>query len=138
MTESTAPGPRGIPTEALRLFGSLVRHLQSLLALADLEGREAMGVYLRVAIALGAALFCAAFGYVFVLLFVAFALDRMLGVDWIWISLGFAVLHLLGAVAGGLYVKKNFATPIFRSTAEEIRRDLAALRQDRSGTAPLM
>lgn len=139
MTEPTAPGSsapeaRGVTAEALRLLGSITRHLQSLLALIGFEGREALGVYLRIAIALGVALFFAAFGYVFVLLFVAFALERFFHVPWIWTALGFALLHLGGAASAALYVKRKGATPIFRATAEEIRRDVVALR----GDAPLM
>lgn len=142
MTEPTAPGPipaeaRGVTAEALRLFGSITRHLQSLAALAGLEGREAGGVYLRAAIALGAALFFAAFGYVFGLLFIAFALDRFLHVPWIWIALGFALFHVIAAAGGAFYAKSKIATPIFRGTAEEIRRDVAALRGGNSpGEAP--
>jgi len=137
MTDSTAPGPAnaepsGISAEALRLFGSLTRHLQSLLALAGLEGREALALYVRLAIVLGAALFFAAFGYIFVLLSVAFALEKLFHVEWLWIALGFAVFHLLLAFVGGLYVKKYFRTPVFRATAEEIRKDAAALRGNAS------
>ncbi|HEY8904065.1 MAG TPA: phage holin family protein [Chthoniobacterales bacterium] len=134
MTTSTAqggparPAPEGITAEALRLFGSITRHLQGLAALAGVEGREAATLYLRILIVLGAALFFAAFGYVFVLLFVAFACDRLWHIDWLWISLGFAVLHLLGTAAGLLYIKKQSRTPIFRGTAEEIRKDVAAMR----------
>jgi uncharacterized membrane protein YqjE len=127
---------RGVAAEAMRLFGSITRHLQSMSALAGLEGKEALGLYLRMAIAIGAALFFLAFGYVFMLLFAAFAIAHFFHVDWVWISLGLAILHLLGAVAGGLYVKKKSATPVFRGTMEEIRRDVAALRG--SNTPPLM
>ncbi len=141
MTEFTASGPfdparRGISAEALRLFSSLTRHLQTLVALAGLEGRQIAGVYLHGAIAVGAALFFAAFGYIFTLLFVAFALDRFLHVEWIWIALGFAVLHFIGAIAGAFYGKAKFSQPLFHGTAEEIRRDLAALRG--GGDAPSM
>jgi len=132
MTESTAPG--GVPAAAMRLLGSLTRHLQALLALAGLEAREATLLYVRLAIVLGAALFFAAFGYVFTLLFVAFALDRLLHIDWMWIALGFAILHLLAALIGGLYVKKTCRTPVFRGIAEEIRKDVAALRGNQTPT----
>jgi uncharacterized membrane protein YqjE len=140
MTDSTAPGPShpeptGITAEALRLFGSITRHLQSLVALAGLEGREALALYVRLAVVLGAALFFAAFGYIFVILFVAFAIAHFFHVEWLWISLGLAALHLLGALIGGLYLKKHFRTPVFRATSEEIRKDAAALR---GGTVPLM
>jgi uncharacterized membrane protein YqjE len=126
MTESSASG--GVPAAAMRLVGSITRHLQALLALAGLEAREAVLLYVRLAIVLGAALFFAAFGYVFTLLFLAFALDRLLHIDWMWIALGFAVLHLLAAVIGGLYVKNTCRTPVFRAIAEEVRKDVAALR----------
>ena len=131
---STTPGatnnpePRGIAAEAMRLFGSLTHHLQSLAALAGFEGREAVALYVRVAIALGAGLFLSAFGYIFVLLFLAFAIAALFHVEWIWISLGFALLHLLGALIAGLYVKNHYRTPVFRGTSEEIRKDVAALR----------
>lgn len=146
MTHPASPGPssaeaRGLAAEAMRLFGSVTRHFQSLVALAGLEGREAVGIYVRAAVALGVALFCAAFGYVFLLLAVAFALDRFLHVEWIWIALGFALLHLLGAAIAALLMKKSFTTPVFRGTAEEIRRDVAALRSPSAGgdpTIPLM
>jgi uncharacterized membrane protein YqjE len=134
MTGSPAAGPEGIAAAAMRLFGSLTRHLQALLALAGLETREAALLYVRLAIVLGAALFFAAFGYVFTLLFVAFALDRLLRVDWMWIALGFAVLHLAAAAIGAFYVKKHCRTPIFRATAEEIRKDVAALRGGQTPT----
>lgn len=139
MTEPNAfgpssPEPSGISAGALRLFGSITRHLQSLIALAGLEGREALALYVRLAIVLGAALFFAAFGYIFVILSLAFAIAHFFHVAWLWISLGLAVLHLLLALIGGLYLKKHFRTPIFRGTAEEIRKDTAALRGDGGNT----
>ncbi len=140
MTASTAPGPSnpeptGITAEALRLFGSLTRHLQSLATLAGMEGREAVALYVRLAVVLGAALFFAAFGYIFAILFVAFAIAHFFHVAWLWISLGLAAGHLLAALIGGIYLKKNFRTPVFRATAEEIRKDAASLR---GGTTPLL
>ncbi len=120
--------PRGLSAEALRLLGSLTRHLQALAGLAGLEGREAAGLYLRGALALGVSLLFLAFGYVFTLVFVALALERFLHLDWIWIALAYAVIHLLGTLLGVLYARSRFTTPVFRATAEEIRRDVAALR----------
>lgn len=132
MPDPHQPGPapeasRGVSAEALRLLGSLTRHLQALAALIGAEGRDAAGQYLRGAIALGIALTFLAFGYVFTLLFVAFALERFLHVDWLWIALAYAALHLLGALIGLQTARTRFSTPVFRATAEEIRRDVAAL-----------
>lgn len=142
MTESTSPGPsststHGISAEALRLFGSFTRHVQALVALAGFEGREAAGMYLRGAIALGIALFFAAFGYVFLLLAVAFALEHFAHLDWVWIALGIGLLHVIGAVVAAVFARKNFTAPVFRGTAEEIRRDVAALRPTNGPSTPL-
>jgi uncharacterized membrane protein YqjE len=142
MSEPTTPGPSSLPThglsaEVLRLFGSFTRHLQALVALAGLEGREAATTYARGAIALGVTLFFAAFGYVFLLLTVAFALDHFAHIDWVWIALGIGVLHVIGAVAAGAFARKSFAVPVFRGTAEEIRRDVAALRPTGGKSTPL-
>ncbi len=94
----------------MRLLGSLTRHFQALLALAGLEGRaEGALLYVRLAIVLGAALFLRR---VWIRLYAAFSwpspFDRLL----MWTgcgSLGFAVLHLLAAVIGGLYVEKHLS-----------------------------
>ncbi len=133
MTFPADPGPppsaqKGIAAEAMRFFGSLTQHFQSLATLAGIEGREALGHYVRLAIVLGLALFFGAFGYIFVMLFLVFAIATFFGVAWLWIFLGFALAHLLGALIAGLYVKANFQTPVFRATAEELRRDVSALR----------
>jgi uncharacterized membrane protein YqjE len=121
---------------AMRLFGSLTQHLQSLIALAGIEGREATALYIKIAIALGAALFFASIGYILLLFFIAFALERWLHAEWIWIALGLAVAHLLAALAGGLYIKRNFRAPVFRGTIAEIRKDVASLRG--TGNPPLL
>jgi uncharacterized membrane protein YqjE len=133
MTQPTDPGPpppaqTGIAAEAMRLFGSLTQHFQSLATLAGIEGREALGLYVRLAVVLGIALFLGAFGYIFVMLVLAFAIATLFSVAWLWIFLGFAVAHLLGALIAGLYVKAHFQTPVFRATAEEIRKDVTTLR----------
>jgi uncharacterized membrane protein YqjE len=140
MISSTASGPShpettGLVAVAMRLFGSVTLHLQALATLAGYEGREAVALYVRLAIVLGAGLFLAAFGYIFILLFIAFGLATLFAVPWLWISLGFAAFHLLGALIAGIYVKKNYRTPVFRGTAEEIRKDVSSLR---GPTTPLL
>lgn len=117
----------GLLAGALRLSGSLGRHLQALSGLAGEEAREAGALYLRLAVMLAAALFFAAFGYVFVLLFVAFLLATVFHVAWIWILLGLALLHLLVAFVCANHVKSHWRTPIFEATRQEIARDLEEL-----------
>jgi uncharacterized membrane protein YqjE len=126
--QGAQPASRGLVAELLSLVGSFGRHVQSLGALAGEEAREAGALYLRLAIMLFAAIFFAAFGYVLVLLFLAFLIATIFHVAWIWILLGFSILHLLGAFLCASHVKNHWHTPVFSATASEIRRDLDSLK----------
>ena len=124
---SAAPTSRGVVAEALSLVGSLGRHVQALSALASEEGKEAVALYLRLAVMLAAALLFATFGYVILLIFVAFLIATVFHVAWIWILLGLTILHFLVAFICANHVRNHWQTPVFASTASEIKRDLAAL-----------
>jgi uncharacterized membrane protein YqjE len=133
MPEPLPPGTgreasRGFTAEVMHLFASLGGHVQALVALAGLESREAASVYVRALLALAAGLVFLLFGYLLLLLFVAFVLAWVFAVDWIWISLGLAVLHFLGVAGCALYLKSRLKTPLFVSTTAELQRDLDALR----------
>jgi uncharacterized membrane protein YqjE len=117
----------------LSLLGSFGRHFEALSALAGEEAREAGALYLRLAVMLAAAVFFAAFGYVILLLFAAFLISTVFHVSWIWILLGFTVLHFLGAVLCATHVKNHWRTPVFSATKSELSRDLDALK---SGSNP--
>lgn len=120
--------PRGLTAEFMSLAGSLGRHIQSLGALAGEEAREAAELYLRLGIMLAAALFFAAFGYVIVLLFLAFLISTIFHVGWIWILLGLAILHFVIAFVCANHVRTHWRTPVFSATAGEIQRDIESLR----------
>jgi len=129
---STPPGAsretgRGIVAELLGFFSSFGRHIQSLLALAGLEAREAAGFYAKLAAIAVAALVLAIFGYFLLIFFLAFLL-AMLGISWIWITLGFALLHLAGATGCVFYLKANLKNPVFATTGAEMRKDFEALK----------
>lgn len=127
----SSPAPeagRGPLAEVLGFIGSLGGHLQALLALAGLEGREAAARYLVLGMVLGAGAVFAVFGYLLFVIFVAFALQHLLGVSWIWIFLGLAVIHLLAALVCFLIVRRGIRAPAFVATAEELRKDLEALQ----------
>ncbi|MGC1482018.1 MAG: phage holin family protein [Chthoniobacterales bacterium] len=120
----------GFVTETIRLFGSFSRHFQALFSLAGSETKEALGLYVRLVVMLGAALVFLFLFYIFFLLAAAFAVAWLFGWAWVWITLGFAVFHLLVAVFCATHVKKHFSTPIFTTTSEEIRKDLALLSKN--------
>lgn len=121
-------GQRGFVAEMLSLWGSGGRHVHALIELAGLEGREALALYLRLAVMFLAAAFFLIFGYILVLLFVVFALALLIGVSWLWISLGLALLHLLIAFVCASHVRNHLRDPVFEATSAEVRRDFDALR----------
>jgi uncharacterized membrane protein YqjE len=114
--------------EALSLWGSVGRHIQSLLELAGLEGREALALYVRLAVMLVAALIFLVFGYVLALLFFAFLIAHLFGISWIWITLGLAVLHLLVTFLCASHVRTHMRSPVFTATSAELRKDFEALK----------
>jgi len=122
-----AQPPRGLGGELLSLIGSFARHVQALGALAGEESREAAALFLRLAIMLAAALFFAAFGYIIILIFVAFLAATVFNISWIWILLALAVLHLLVAFVCANHVRTHWRTPLFAATRGEIARDIEAL-----------
>ncbi len=137
MAEPAFPSPppeasRGALAELLSFAGSSGRHLQALLALAGHESKEAALLYLRLVIMLAASLVFVVLGYVFLLLFVAFLLETVFGINWIWITLGFAVLHFIATAICALHVKNHIPTPVFTATAEELKRDFDALKRFKS------
>jgi len=111
----------------LSLVGSLGRHVQALSALVSEEGKEAVALYLRLAVMLAAALLFATFGYVILLIFLAFLIATVFHVAWIWILLGLTILHFLVAFICANHDRNHWQTTVFASTASEIKRDLAAL-----------
>jgi len=136
MAESTVPPPaggpersRGVAAELLSFAGSFGRHVQALFALAGTESREAAELYVRALLVVVGVLVLAVFGYVFLLLFVAFVLAQIFSLDWIWICLGLAVLHFAGAGAGIFYVRSHLQTPVFSATSAELKKDFEALNR---------
>lgn len=110
------------------MVGSVVRHLQALGALAGAESRDAIALYLRLIIMLVAALLFLGVAYICFLFFVAFAVAMLFGVQWIWITLGLVVIHLVLAFWCASHVKAHYGTPVFPLTGAEVRKDLAQLR----------
>lgn len=127
----TPPPHDGLAAAALRGFGSLLRHLQALGALAQFEAREASLQYLKVFVYAILAVLFLAFGYVSFLLFVSFLLGGLFGISWLWITLGLTLLHLALLLVCAWQIRHGIQRPVFTATAEEFRRDARAL-----GAAP--
>jgi uncharacterized membrane protein YqjE len=120
--------PPGALPEVLRFAGTFGRHVQGLVQLASIEGKEAAMVGVRLLALLIASIVLAIFGYVLILLFIAFLLAIVFGVSWLWISLGLALLHFVGLGICAFLIVKSLRSPFFRATAAELRRDFDALK----------
>ena len=120
--------PQGAVPELLRFAGTFGRHIQGLVQLASLEGKEAAMVGVRLLALLIASVVLAIFGYVLILLFIAFLLAIVFGVSWLWISLGLAVLHFAGLAICAFLAVRSLRSPFFKSTAAELKRDFDALK----------
>ena len=120
--------PQGAVPELLRFAGTFGRHIQGLVQLASLEGKEAALVGVRLLALLIASVVLAIFGYVLVLLFVAFLLATVFGVSWLWISLGLALLHFAGLAICAFLIVKSLRSPFFKATAAELKRDFDTLK----------
>ena len=120
--------PQGAAPELLRFAGTFGRHIQGLLQLASIETKEAAFVGVRLVALLIASIVLAVFGYVLILLFVAFLLALVFGVSWLWISLGLALLHFAGLAICAFLIVRSLRSPFFRATAAELKRDFDALK----------
>ena len=120
--------PQGALPELLRFAGNFGRHVQALIQLASLETKEAAMVGLRLLALVIASMVLAIFGYVLILLFIAFLLALVFGVSWLWISLGLALLHFAGLAICAFLVIKSLRSPFFKATAAELKRDFDALK----------
>lgn len=115
--------------ELLSLVGSLGRYAQAIGSLAGEESREAAALGVRLLVMLLAALFFAAFGYILLILALAFFAAFVLGISWLWILGVFTALHALLAYTCARHVKTHSRTPIFSETRREVARDLESLRK---------
>jgi uncharacterized membrane protein YqjE len=139
MSESSAPPPghsatatNGLAGAALQAFGSVLRHLQALLALAQVEAKEASVQYLKVLVYGILGLLFLAFGYVSLLLFIAFLLGWVFGISWLWITLGLTLLHFFLVATCAWQIRAGIQQPVFPALLDELRRDASAL----SSTSP--
>jgi uncharacterized membrane protein YqjE len=137
MPESTTDDPRA--AEAAGFFGHFsalvaakLAYFRARLELAGLEGKEAA---VHVAIILGLAiggLIAVVFGYFFFILALVFLIALAFGGGgaWIWVLLGAAFLHFLGAAALVLIAKWKLGAPLFPLTLEELKKDQEWLKTD--------
>lgn len=122
--------PDGFFRHLTALLGAKLAYLRARLQLAGLEGKEAATHYaIILGLAIGA-LVVAIFGYFFLIIALVFLLAWACGGGnaWIWITLGAALLHFIGAAALGVIAKVKLSQPMFAATLDEFKKDQAWLK----------
>jgi uncharacterized membrane protein YqjE len=125
-TENTRPAETaGLFGHFSALIAAKLGYLRARLKLAGIEGKEA-GIHLAIIVGLAVgALVAVIFGYfLFVLglvFLIALAFDNPHA--WIWVLLGAALLHFLGAAALLFIAKGRLGAPLFPLTLDEFRKD---------------
>ncbi len=130
------PDP-ALPEPAAGVFGHLsallaakLAYLRARLELAGLEGKEA-AVHLAVILGLAAGgALALVFGYFFLIIGLVFLIAWACGGGdaWIWVTIGAAALHFIGAAVLLLLAKARLRTPMFSATLDELKQDQEWLR----------
>ena len=115
--------------ETLRsLVASLTQFLESRVQLAARESKAAARHLLTLVACLIAAAVLSIFGYVFLIVFVVVELAHLLGVYWIWVALGLALLHFVAALCCLIIARGQVKRPILRETASVLKEDTEWLK----------
>ena len=123
-----AAGRGGFLPSLLALANGLASFFESRAALFASESKSALVQMILLLGCLLAALLFFAMGYVFLIVVLAAAVANLLGVDWIWIALGGAVLHFILAFVFVLVGKGRMRRTPFPETAAELKKDREWLR----------
>ncbi len=124
-----AEGRTNVFDRALELLAAAWSYLRTRLELAQIEGREAAGQYLKALGLLLGGIVVLVFGYFFFCLALVFAVATALGggAAWIWVTLGAAVVHFAGGALLLVKVRSLAQAPIFPATLDEFKKDQAWL-----------
>lgn len=112
------------------LVAAKLSYLRARLKLAGIEGKEAaLHGSIILALAVGA-LIAVVFGYLLLVLALVFIVALAFGGGnaWIWVLLGAAILHFVGAAVLLLTARAKLGTPLFPLTLEEFQKDQAWLK----------
>ncbi|HEY3896979.1 MAG TPA: phage holin family protein [Chthoniobacter sp.] len=134
MPASTTDDPRqtgGLFAHLSTLIAAKLAYLKARLELAGIEGREA-AIHLAIILALAiGGLILVVFGYFFFVLAIVFLIAMAFGSgSWIYVLLGAALVHFVGAVVLVLLAWVKLRVPLFPLSLEEFKKDQEWLKQN--------
>jgi uncharacterized membrane protein YqjE len=116
-------GRAGLLDNLLALAGTLAVFFETRVALIATESRAAFAQLLVLAACLGAAALVFAFGYIFLIAAAIVALAHGAQISWLWTALAAALLHFVLALIFLLIARSRMTKPMFRASAEELKKD---------------
>ena len=125
LDDARAAQAAGIFGHLTALLAAKLAYVQARLELAGLEGREAAAHYgVILGLAVGG-LIALVFGYLFAVIALVFLVAHLIGGEmaWIWVLLGAAALHFLGAAGLVLVARSRLGTPMFSASLDELKQD---------------
>ena len=122
-------GHAGLLNNLVSLLNALVGFFEARASLFAHESKSALAHIVVVIACLIGALVLVAFGYVFLLVSVVFAIAHALAVSWVWIAMATAFLHFVLAIACVVVARHELKEKLFESTAAELRRDREWLKE---------
>ena len=116
-------GHAGLLQTVRSLVASLTQFFESRLQLAARESKAAVRHVMTLVACFIAAAVLSVCGYVFLIVFVIFEVAHLIGVSWIWVALGLALLHFVAALFCLIVARGQLKHPILRETANVLKED---------------
>lgn len=123
-----APGTRGIASSLRALSATVIEHGRLRFQMIEVEGRDAVLHYLRMAVVLGVGLVFLLFAYLFLLVGGVFLLADATGLPWSLLTAAVGGGHLILALVLLIVAKTMLRKPVLEGTINELKRDTEWLR----------
>ena len=121
-------GHAGLLNNLLALANALADYFGSRAGLFARESKEALAHFILLAVCLFAAAVLCGIAYVFLLASVVVGVANALHVSWVWTALVAALIHFGLAIVFLLIGRSRIRKPVFRATAEELKKDRGWLK----------
>jgi uncharacterized membrane protein YqjE len=122
-TSRNPAGHSGLLDNALGLLSAIAEFFESRFALAAQESKAAgLQILILIGCVIAASALCV-MGYVFLIVSAVVGIAHLLGTSWIVVALVVALLHFIIAGVLLLVARSRITKPMFRETAEELKKD---------------
>jgi uncharacterized membrane protein YqjE len=122
-TSRNPAGHSGLLDNALGLLSAIAEFFESRFALAAQESKAAgLQILILIGCVIAAFALCV-MGYVFLIVSAVVGIAHLLGTSWIVVALVVALLHFIIAGVLLLVARSRITKPMFRETAEELKKD---------------